>query len=298
MKKIYSLLIVALLAANFSNAQVVISQIYGGGGNSGAIYSNDFIELYNRGTVAVSLNGWSVQYASSTGSTWATTNLPNVMLQPGKYYLIQQNSNAAVGAALPAPDLDGVTCGCTFGPTGTAQTGGIAMAGTNGKVILVNSTVNETTPNPTGTQIIDKVGYGSANGFEGSAATAALSNSTAALRNNNGCTDTNQNGNDFTVGTPLARNGATAANTCNLSVKQNDIAGLSIFPNPVTNGTLNINSDANAERNVVVFDVLGKQVFNVTTSNNSINVAKLNAGVYIVKITEEGKTATRKLVIR
>jgi hypothetical protein len=86
--------------------------------------------------------------------------------------------------------------------------------------------------------------------------------------------------------------------TSTLSVKQNDIAGLSIFPNPVTNGTLNINSDANAERNVVLFDVLGKQVINVTTANNTINVAKLNAGVYIVKITEEGKTATRKLVIR
>jgi hypothetical protein len=83
-----------------------------------------------------------------------------------------------------------------------------------------------------------------------------------------------------------------------LSVKQNNIAGLSIFPNPVTNGTLNINSDANAERNVALFDVLGKKVLNVTTSNNSVNVGNLNAGVYIVKITEEGKTATRKLVIR
>jgi hypothetical protein len=298
MKKIYSLLIVALLATNFSNAQVVISQVYGGGGNGGSIYNNDFIELFNRGTVAVSLNGWSVQYASQTGTTWASTNLPNITLQPGKYFLIQEAAGAGTPGALPTPDLDGITCGCTFNATGGAQTGGIAMSGTNGKVILSSSTVNETTANPTGTQIIDKVGFGGANGFEGAAATGVLSNSTAALRNNNGCTDTNENGNDFTVGTPLARNGATAANTCNLSVKQNDIAGLSIFPNPVTNGTLNINSDANAERNVVLFDVLGKKVLNVTTSNNSINVGNINAGVYIVKITEEGKTATRKLVIR
>lgn len=83
-----------------------------------------------------------------------------------------------------------------------------------------------------------------------------------------------------------------------LGVKSNDIAGLNIYPNPVTNGTLFINTDANAERNVTVFDVLGKQVLKVTTSNNAINVANLNAGVYIVKVTEEGKTATRKLVIR
>lgn len=83
-----------------------------------------------------------------------------------------------------------------------------------------------------------------------------------------------------------------------LGVKSNNIAGLNIYPNPVTNGTLFINTDANAERNVTVFDVLGKQVLKVTTSNNAINVANLNAGVYIVKVTEEGKTATRKLVIR
>jgi hypothetical protein len=98
---------------------------------------------------------------------------------------------------------------------------------------------------------------------------------------------------EFRAGTTFA-----SVTPANLSVKQNDIAGLSIYPNPVTNGTLNINSDANAERNVVLFDVLGKQVLKVTTSNASINVSKLNAGVYIVKITEEGKTATRKLVIQ
>jgi hypothetical protein len=78
----------------------------------------------------------------------------------------------------------------------------------------------------------------------------------------------------------------------------NAISGLNVFPNPVTNGTFNITTDANAERNVVVYDVLGKQVLKVTTSNTAINVANLNAGVYIVKVTEEGKTATRKLVIR
>src|ERR1051326_1621522 len=51
-------------------SNVVISQVYGGGGNSGAPFRNDFIEIFNRGTTTVSLSGWSVQYASSTGSTW------------------------------------------------------------------------------------------------------------------------------------------------------------------------------------------------------------------------------------
>jgi hypothetical protein len=81
------------------------------------------------------------------------------------------------------------------------------------------------------------------------------------------------------------------------SVNQNAISGLSVYPNPVKNGIFYINSDANAERIVTVFDVLGKQVLNTTTSQNAINVSSLNAGVYMVQVTEEGKTATRKLVI-
>lgn len=82
-----------------------------------------------------------------------------------------------------------------------------------------------------------------------------------------------------------------------LRVNQNAIAGLSVFPNPVKNGVFYINTDANAERTVTVFDVLGKQVLNTTTSESAINVSNLTAGVYMVQITEEGNTATKKLVI-
>lgn len=83
-----------------------------------------------------------------------------------------------------------------------------------------------------------------------------------------------------------------------LSIAQNSITGLKIYPNPVSNGKLFIETAANSERTVAIFDILGKQVVNTTSSQNEINVSKLNAGVYIVKITEEGKTATRKLVIK
>lgn len=57
---------------------VVISEVYGGGGNTGAVYTNDFIELYNNGETAVELSTWSVQYASTTGSSWQRTNLTGV----------------------------------------------------------------------------------------------------------------------------------------------------------------------------------------------------------------------------
>jgi len=83
-----------------------------------------------------------------------------------------------------------------------------------------------------------------------------------------------------------------------LGVKQNSIAGLRVYPNPVTNGTLFVTSDSNEEKSVEIFDVLGKQVLKTVVTNQSINLSGINSGVYIVKVTEEGKTATRKLVIK
>jgi hypothetical protein len=83
-----------------------------------------------------------------------------------------------------------------------------------------------------------------------------------------------------------------------LSVKQNSIAGLKLYPNPVSNGTLFIETKANTEKNIAVYDVLGKNVLNASTNENSVNVSSLRTGIYMVNITEEGKNATRKLVIK
>jgi hypothetical protein len=102
----------------------------------------------------------------------------------------------------------------------------------------------------------------------------------------------------------VARNGATpqvvgrSSTDISLANAKFEISGLSLTPNPVSNGVFYINTDANAERTVTVFDVLGKQVLNTTTSEAAINVSGLNAGIYMVKVTEEGKTSTKKLVIR
>ena len=82
------------------------------------------------------------------------------------------------------------------------------------------------------------------------------------------------------------------------SLTDNNINGLTMFPNPVSGDTLNFTSTANAAMSVQIFDLLGKEVLKSNVVNNTVNVAKLTAGVYVVKITEEGKTATRKLVIK
>jgi predicted extracellular nuclease len=87
-----------------ASSDLVISQVYGGGGNAGAPLRNDFIELFNRGAVPVSVAGWSVQYSSAMGSDWQVTPLAGTV-QPGRYYLIQQAAGANTAApALPDPD--------------------------------------------------------------------------------------------------------------------------------------------------------------------------------------------------
>jgi DNA/RNA endonuclease G (NUC1)/fibronectin type 3 domain-containing protein len=178
--------------------KIVFSQVYAGGGNSGSIYQNDFMELFNSGGTAVSLAGWSVQYTSATGTTWQVTNLSG-SIAPGHYYLVQEAVGAGGTTPLPTPEVIGT----------------IPMGAAAGKVALVNSTTALSGACPTGASIIDFVGYGTtANCFEGTGPTPAPSNSTAVFRAQGGCTDTNQNASDFTAGAAAPRNSATAANVC------------------------------------------------------------------------------------
>ncbi|KRA53632.1 hypothetical protein ASD77_02880 [Pseudoxanthomonas sp. Root65] len=181
-----------LFAASSAQAQVVISQVYGGGGNSGATLKNDFIELRNNGPTAVDLTGWSVQYTSSGGTTWnGRTNLSG-SIPAGGFYLVQQAQGAGGTVDLPTPDAVGT----------------IAMSGTAGKVALSRSTTALTGACPTAdANVADFVGFGSAaTCFEGSAPTGTLGNTTAALRGGDGSIDTNNNGADFAVGAPNPRN--------------------------------------------------------------------------------------------
>lgn len=184
-------------------AQVVISQAYGGGGNTGAPFTHDFVEIFNRGGASVDLSGHSIQYASSAGTSWNNKfDIPaGTVLASGRYLLIQLAPGTGNGVALPTPDL-------------VMSASPINLSGSNGKVLLANTTTVQTGACPTGAQIVDFVGYGSANCFEGAAAVGVLSNTTAALRGGGGCTDNNQNGTDFTVAAPAPRNSATAAAPC------------------------------------------------------------------------------------
>lgn len=235
----------ARLNASGSSQSVVISQVYGGGGNSGAPLKNDFIEIFNNGNDAVNLTGWSVQYGSSANNFSLSTNLSGT-IQPGKYLLIQEAAGTGTAAALPTPDF----------------TGTINMSGTDGKVALVRSTTilacgAAATPctSFSGT-IADLVGYGSSSAFEGSAAVGALSNTTAAMRAGSGCTDTNQNSGDFTRPAPSPRNSATAANVCGGAVVPVD--HITVAPVPPATGTVAVG--ATVQFKATVFDAANNDI--------------------------------------
>jgi hypothetical protein len=76
------------------------------------------------------------------------------------------------------------------------------------------------------------------------------------------------------------------------------IEGLNLYPNPVSNGKVYITSKNDLDKNIIIFDVLGKKVLQTTMSSKELNISNLSPGVYIIKIDEEQSTATRKLIVK
>jgi uncharacterized protein len=193
---------------------VVISQIYGGGGTTGAEYTHDFVELFNRGTSPVNLAGWSIQYASAgaAGANFGAasiliTPLPDIVLGPGQYLLVQGAENALIGDPLPTPDV--------------IDASPIPLNAFDGKVALVSDSIplgcnGAATACSTGqrARIADLVGYGAATFYEGSGPAPRLSVATAAVRKQDGCAETDDNRGDFAAATPAARNSASPLHVC------------------------------------------------------------------------------------
>lgn len=209
---------------------VVISEIYGGGGNSGSIWKNDFIEIYNPTDTTVSLAGWTVQYASASGTFSLKTNLSG-SIGPHKYYLIQEAAGTGGTQSLPTPDA----------------TGTISMSATSAKVALANSTATVT--GPTGANVVDFVGYGSsANQYQGSGRAPAPSNTASIERKANDGTDPttigegkgngwddNNNATDLVVrSSPAPQNASAAAETASTGTVQ--VTGVTLNKSTTTIG--------------------------------------------------------------
>jgi len=186
---------------------VVVSQVYGAGGNSGASYDHDYVELFNRGSQAAAIGGWSVQYASAAANFAQKIDIPaGTTLPAGGYYLVQL-SGGSNGSALPTADL----------------AGSFNMSASAGKVALVKDTTllacGATGSACSSTDIADLVGYGStASDYETAAATAPSAATDALFRKSGGCTDTDNNATDLEVAAAGPRNSASALNDCGAAV--------------------------------------------------------------------------------
>jgi len=265
-----------VLTVNQPISQVVISQVYGGGGNAGATYKNDFIELFNRGTTNVNLNGWSVQYTSAAGPTWTnSTALTNVTLAPGQYYLIQEATGTGGTTDLPNPDA----------------TGSISISSSAGKVALVNSTAFLTGNCPTNSAILDFVGFGStADCYEGTGAAPGTDNTIAVLRASDGCIDTDHNDDDFITGPPNPRNSSNS-NVC---------LGILISRTALNGFTYIVGSGPSAEQS---FIVEGKNLTNniVLTAPVDYEISLVSGSGFTNTITlvqNSGAVVNTKIYVR
>jgi len=248
---------------NDDTANLVISQIYGGGGNTGAQFTNDFVEIFNRGTTTVNFatTQYSVQYAGATATFGSSkVDLTSGSMAPGQYFLIQL-SGGAVGGPLPTPDA----------------TGTVAMAATTGKVALVSGTTALSgSACPLSATVADFVGYGTtADCFEGSGRALAPGNTTADFRKAGGCADTNGNAADFFVTAPFPRNTSSPTNNCvpstppNLTI--NDVT-VSEGNSGTTAATFTVSLSAPAPSTDITFDIATQD--NTATTANNDYVAK------------------------
>ena len=165
-------------------SNVVINEVYGGGGNTGSVFSNDFVELYNPTGKDIDITGWVLDQQSAPGNSGSKTTLSGIV-PAGGYYLIQGKAGSNVTGDLPTPDITNDKM--DFGAKG-------AIA------VLLN-----------GDAEVDRVGWGSAAKPEGSAA-AGTSNSTSIQRKAAGV-DSDNNADDFEAAAPTPKNSSNAGGT-------------------------------------------------------------------------------------
>lgn len=180
------------VALNSCVPQVVISQVFP---QNGTVWSQDYVELHNRGPAVATLTGWSLQYQSATGSNWNVTPL-NAVLQPGAYFLVALGSASATGATLPFD-----------------ATGNLNLSAVGGKLALVN---NSTALSGCGAgSRVDLVSWGNNPSMCAEGSSARVPSTGEVLsRPDTACVDTNDNAADFSPRVVSPRNSASPPVIC------------------------------------------------------------------------------------
>lgn len=281
MKKIFTILGIVSVAT-VANAQIVISEVYGGGGGGTATYANDYVELVNLGSSQATLTGATLQYASATGTFNSYISLPSITLNAGQKYLVEMvpSTPATAGGALPTADFQ-ATSNVSLSNGNTYQ-GGFNMAAANGKVALASNTSQVT--GPTASNVLDFVGYGTANLYEGSGAAPALDATSSATRGN---ADTNNNAADFTKTAPNPENKAS------LAVSDVTKANSTLVKNTVVGESISFAKTADIQ----IINAAGQVVKAAkVTEGSTLNVSSLAKGVYIVTGSVNGEKVSQKII--
>lgn len=158
-------------------SNIVINEVYGGGGNNGSVYSNDFVELFNPTSAPIDVTGWTLNQYSAKGNLGGSAQLTGI-IPAGGYFLIQGQAGNNKSRDLPTPDAEG-----KFNFSGSEAIAELVDA--NG-------------------QVADLLGWGGAKQFE-TAPAAKTNNSTSVQRANEGV-DTDNNAGDFVVADPTPMN--------------------------------------------------------------------------------------------
>ncbi|MGO4709631.1 lamin tail domain-containing protein [Chryseobacterium sp. 2TAF14] len=284
MKKVFTFVGLVSITA-FSNAQIVINEVYTGGGLLGAAITNDFIELRNIGSSTASLNGATLQYASGSGPFTQYSILPNITLAPGQTYLIQQGSDGLGGLInLLNPNL---IVSVLLNLDGSPAVGvGIGLGLTSGKVALASNATQVT--GPTASNVLDFVGYGLVNQYEGSGSAPSPTILNSITRT---VGDTNNNNVDFTatLPTPQSTNGTLAVN---------DISNLSkkgfIKNSLVKNDEIIFDTEV---KDIKIYTPAGQLVKTASVKDGvSLNVAELQKGNYIVTGWVNNQPVSQKIL--
>ncbi len=297
MKKFYAFLCLSITGLTFAQTPVLTGIMDGdcSGGNP------KVLEIYANGTV--NFADYSLENQTNAATTWGNT----LSLAP-----LQTRTNSFVYVVYGDPAVVGPIFAAEFPEIPSSD---VFITGTSPTTLNINGDDRVRIINSSTLAVIDQYG---AEGVDGSGTAWEYLDSWAKRNNGTGPdgatfvpTNWTYGGVDNSTTTPNgALNGlgvcqqAAAFTTVvpfgdySLGTARNDISGLSLYPNPVLNGNLYITTSNNNTKSVVIYDVLGKVVLKTVVNEQPVNVSNLNGGVYVVKVTEDGKTATRKLVIR
>lgn len=281
MKKLYTFLFMAVAATSFAQSPI-LTAILDGPCTGG---TPKVLEIYASGTV--NFAQYTLQNQTNANTTWgAPQDLSALGTRTNQFvYVVMSNSTPAIVVA----EYPFITAANSL-ESPTMNLNG------DDRVRIINTA---------STAVIDQFGVSDVDGT----GTTWEWLDTYATRNSGtgpdaGFVEANWTFHavDFLDGKGTCNGAAPLATSAplgqySLKTAQYAIAGLKVYPNPVTGGTLYIDSNSSASKSVVIYDVVGKQVLKANTTN-AVNVSSLTGGVYVLKITEDGKTATRKLVIR